>query len=657
MARTLVPRARRWLAGLGLLGRFSLLSVLAFLVLGAALSHLLSSQIRSRALANAVQSASLISRFGIQPQLSGVDLNQPLAPEAVTALDGLLRAGYTSEDVETIMVWNRRGQVVYSNDHRLIGRSEPGNRGLARALHGRTHACATKGTPKLIEVSVPLHSGSGSRPNGAFEIYLHYDRVAAAVTRDTRRLYLVLSVSLLLLWAALFHIAAGASARLRRQAAENDFQAHHDPLTSLPNRAAFIAQVDRAIELADPGLSTAVLAIDLDRFKEVNEALGYQSGDGLLRQAAERLLISVRSSDTVARLGNDEFAVLLPHVTPAEAEAIATRARAALEESFVVDGLTIDVEASAGLALHPQHSSGSNALMQRADLAMHKAKESRSGQAVYEAAEDDSRPARLSILGELRRAIDHGELVLHFQPKAELGTGGVCAAEALVRWAHPERGIVPPGEFIPLAEHTGLIKQLSSYVLTAAVRQCAEWRAEGIDLAVAVNLSARNLADAQLPDEIAALLAQWDVPAGRLCVEITESTIMAEPERAMQVLSRLSAMGVQLAIDDFGTGYSSLAYLKRLDVDEIKIDRTFVGEMDTDEDDATIVRSTIDLARNLGLRVVAEGVETQEVWDQLTALGCDFAQGFFLSRPLPPADLAAWLHEGDRPSVAAPSST
>ncbi|HEX8855327.1 MAG TPA: diguanylate cyclase, partial [Thermoleophilaceae bacterium] len=315
-----------------MLGRFSLLSVLAFLILGAALSHLLSSQIRSRALANATQSASRISRFGIQPQLSGVDLNQPLSPEAVETLDDLLRAGYTSEDVDTIAIWNRRGRVVYSNDHGLIGRTAPGDARLAKALAGRSHACERQSGAKLIEVFVPLHTNAGTPPTGAFEIYLHSDRVAAAVKRDTRRVYLVLSAGLLLLWAAMFRIAARASARLRRQAAENDFQAHHDPLTSLPNRAAFIAQVDQAIELVDPELSTAVLAVDLDRFKEVNEALGYQSGDGLLRQAAERLLISVRSSDTVARLGNDEFAVLLPRVTPAEAETVATRARAALEE-------------------------------------------------------------------------------------------------------------------------------------------------------------------------------------------------------------------------------------------------------------------------------------------------------------------------------------
>jgi diguanylate cyclase (GGDEF)-like protein len=657
MARTLVPRAGRWLAGLGLLGRFSLLSVLALVALGAALSHLLASQISSRALSNAAQSASLISRFGIQPQLSDVDLREGLAPEAVQALDALLKAGYTSDDVETISVWNRAGRTIYSNDHHLIGRSEPEDPRFIGALEGKTSAHVKSGSPKLIEVYVPLHTDASSRPTGAFQIYLHYGEVAGAVKRDAHRLYLLLTVGLLVLWGALFRIAAGASRRLRRQANENEFQARHDPLTALPNRAAFIERVDEAIEHAEPALSTAVLAVDLDRFKDVNEALGYQSGDGLLCQAAERLLQVVRSTDTVARLGNDEFAVLLPDISHDDAAVVSTRARAALEDSFVVDGLTIDIEASAGLAFHPEHAADSNALMQRADLAMHKAKESRSGQALYEPAGDQSRPARLSMLGELRRAIDSGALVLHFQPKADLATGEVNAAEALVRWIHPERGMVPPGEFIPLAEHTGLIKQLSTYVLAAAIRQCADWRGDGIDLAVAVNLSARNLADSQLPDEIAALLAQWQVPAGRLCVEITESTIMAEPERAMHVLSRLSAMGVRLAIDDFGTGYSSLAYLKRLDVDEIKIDRTFVAEMDTDEDDATIVRSTIDLARNLGLRVVAEGVETHEVWQQLTALGCDFAQGYFLSRPLPPAQLAAWLRDGERPGAPIGSST
>jgi EAL domain-containing protein (putative c-di-GMP-specific phosphodiesterase class I) len=296
-----------------------------------------------------------------------------------------------------------------------------------------------------------------------------------------------------------------------------------------------------------------------------------------------------------------------------------------------------------GIAMHPEHAGDVETLIQRADVAMYVAKESHASHAVYSSAEDQFSPGRLSMVGELRRAIENGGLVLHYQPKAELETGEVSHVEALVRWEHAERGLIPPMEFIPLAEHTGLIKPLSDYVLEEALRQCREWHDGGLELTVAVNLSVRNLLDDELPDQIASLLAKWGVPAERLLVEITESTIMADPARALEVLSRLSDMGVGLAIDDFGTGYSSLTYLKRLPVDELKIDRTFIANMAADEEDAFIVRSTIDLGRNLGLQVVAEGVEDEESWNTLADLGCDFAQGYYLSRPVPAGDLARWL--------------
>jgi EAL domain-containing protein (putative c-di-GMP-specific phosphodiesterase class I) len=323
--------------------------------------------------------------------------------------------------------------------------------------------------------------------------------------------------------------------------------------------------------------------------------------------------------------------------------AVAGRLCDALEEPFVLHGLTVHLEASLGIAMHPDHGNDVETLVQHADVAMYVAKSSTSSYELYDSRHDSHSAGRLALLGELRQAIDNDEFVLHYQPKASLSNGQVAGVEALVRWMHPERGMVPPDEFIPLAEQTGVIKPLTAWVLDAALAQCRAWRDGGLDLTVAVNLSVRNLLDAHLPDSIAALLRRHELPPSALELEITESTIVADQVRALDVLTRLNGMGIGLSVDDFGTGYSSLAYLKDLPVSELKIDRKFVNNMTEDGDDAFIVRSTIDLGRNLGLQVVAEGVETEAVWDQLALLGCDVAQGYYLTRPLPAADLTEWL--------------
>jgi diguanylate cyclase len=303
------------------------------------------------------------------------------------------------------------------------------------------------------------------------------------------------------------------------------------------------------------------------------------------------------------------------------------------------------MEASIGIALFPDHGSDVQSLLQRADVAMYVAKEHPAGCEVYTRERDEYSPDRLTLLTELRRGIDRGQLLLHFQPKADLRTGDIQGVEALVRWQHPERGMIPPDEFIPPAQKTGVITPLTMFVLDEALRQCRTWALQGMELCVAVNLSTRNLLDVHLPDTVGELLARWEVPARLLELEITESTILADPVRAMEILSRLDEMGIRLAIDDFGTGYSSLAYLKRLPVDELKIDKSFILGMEENENDAVIVRSTIDLGRNLGLRVVAEGVETAKAWNRLVSLGCDIAQGYYLSRPVPADQLTEWLRE------------
>ncbi|MGY1682573.1 putative bifunctional diguanylate cyclase/phosphodiesterase [Geodermatophilus sp. SYSU D01176] len=427
------------------------------------------------------------------------------------------------------------------------------------------------------------------------------------------------------------------------QAERNRQQALHDALTGLPNRTLLRQRAEEALAGADAGTVGLVL-IDLDRFKEINDTLGHAYGDGVLQAVADRLRAAVRSSDTVARLGGDEFAVLLPSVADEEAaQLLAVRALAAMEAPIEVEGVSLDVDASIGIALSGAHGDGIEALLQNADIAMYSAKERGLGVCVYDASLNDLSPERLGLLGQLRRAIDNGELVLHYQPKIALPGGRVCGVEALVRWEHPQRGLILPGEFIPLAERTPLIRPLTRYVVDAALEQCARWREAGRDVAVAVNVSARNLLDEHSVEEVQELLARWRVPASCLELEVTESGIMADPDRARRILSRLARCGVTLSIDDFGAGYTSLAQLKDLPVHQLKIDRSFVAPMATDPSNALIVRSVVELGHNLGLTTVAEGVEDEATHDSLNAMGCDVAQGFYVCHPMAAGQLETWF--------------
>jgi diguanylate cyclase (GGDEF)-like protein/PAS domain S-box-containing protein len=429
------------------------------------------------------------------------------------------------------------------------------------------------------------------------------------------------------------------------QSALNEHQARHDPLTGLANRTLFGERIERALEAAQPnGNLVAVMVMDMDRFKEVNDSLGHHAGDELLREVASRLTGALRSSDPIARIGGDEFGILLPSPSGyADVTAAVERLVDSLEEPIGVEGLPIVVEASIGIALFPDDGADIETLLRAADVAMYTAKEEKAGYAFFDGNTRQLDLARLTLVGELRRALEKRELILHYQPQARLSDGTVGSVEALLRWNHPERGLIPPAEFIPLAQQTGLIRPLTLYVMGEAIRQCREWEHEGHRLSVAVNVSARNLLDIEFPKQVQELLDAWQLDAARLEVEITEDAVLTNPVRTKAILDELAEMGVRLSIDDFGTGYSSLAYLKRLPITQIKIDRSFVMGMATNEDDATIVRSTIDLGRNLGLDVVAEGVEAEAIWKELRALGCTIAQGYYLSRPLPPEELSSWL--------------
>lgn len=436
-----------------------------------------------------------------------------------------------------------------------------------------------------------------------------------------------------------------AEAELRHQAELNEHQALHDPLTGLPNRLLFGERIEHAITHAERRNSRlAVLMMDLNRFKEVNDSLGHQAGDELLREVGRRLSGALRGSDTVARLGGDEFGLLLPEPSGADDMlAVIERIRGSLERPIMVHDLPLATEASIGIAIYPDDGHNADLLIQRADVAMYSAKQESAPFCFYDPDADDYDPARLTLVAELRRAMEERELLLFYQPKAVLADGEVRSVEALLRWQHPHQGMLYPDSFIPVAQETGLIRPLTLYVIDEALRQCRAWHDEGLGLSVSVNLSMRNLLDLEFPEQVAGLLKLWELDASLLELEITESTMLANPSRTRHVLDELHTLGLRLSIDDFGTGYSSLAYLRRLPIDEIKIDRSFVMSMTEEVDDVAIVRSTIDLGRNLGLEVVAEGVETREIWDQLRELGCNVAQGYYLSRPVPAPKLQEWL--------------
>ena len=434
-------------------------------------------------------------------------------------------------------------------------------------------------------------------------------------------------------------------------------QALHDALTGLPNRSLLGDRLEQAMRTARrEGEPLALLLIDLDRFKEVNDTLGHRCGDLLLRQVGQRLRAMLRASDTAGRLGGDEFAVVLPAADAAGATLVAERLLEALEEPFLIEEQGLEVRASIGIALYPEHGETAPSLLRGADVAMYVAKRAGCGFALFRPEQDQNNHDGLALVGELRRAIGRDELLLHYQPKVDIRRRLVTGVEALVRWRHPQRGIISPDGFIPVADQTGLIKPLTRWVLNGALLQCRAWRELGFEVPVAVNLSMHNLHDTEFPGMVSGLLGDYGVPPDWLCLEATESAVMADPTRTLDALRRLSAVGVRVAVDDFGTGYSSLSYLKQFPVHELKIDRAFVQDFATDGDNFAIVRATIQLGHALGLQVVAEGAEDEHALNLLEWLGCDAAQGYCLSPPRPAPELVPLLEGQLRPHVGAVSA-
>lgn len=498
---------------------------------------------------------------------------------------------------------------------------------------------------RISSVAVPRQRAIAAQVHSFLE--LQRAQTAAALSDAEASSARVRAVMLALGAAALSiggAIAVFVSQRVAKQASQLTNQALYDPLTGLANRSLLHDRVDHEIKQAQrAGASFAVALMDLDRFKEVNDTLGHDVGDELLREVGRRLVRTVRAEDTVARLGGDEYVIVLSGLDAKAAPETAAKVLAALVPPFFWQGQKIDISGSLGLSLYPSQCRDTSALIRCADIAMYEAKRTGSGFTLYSSDLERVSRGDLSLRSELRDAIQSDQLLLHYQPQINHATGKVVGLEALVRWIHPQRGFLPPDQFIGLAEEAGLIDALTQWVLKTALAQLAQLHRQGFELSMAVNLSARSLQDLSLPASIGALLEASGVAPRHLCLEITESAVMANPGDGLTILTELDRMGVKLAIDDFGTGYSSLAYLRRLPVDELKIDKSFVMEMADSENDAVIVRSTIDLAHNLGLIVTAEGVENASVWDQLGKLGCDQSQGYYMARPMAAEALASWL--------------
>lgn len=574
------------------------------------------------------------------------------AEEVVAENDGETRGEYAAASAAT--------RTALENLHQVPGKSHgAGEVEAFLSLHQRYDAAVRAMFTVIVDgpdaaeayeetYADPHFDPLAAELDGHFKDYNHQARAAlASIAQAQHQLQIVtptvFGVALILLAIVMFMLA-----RSRRlvvvQADENRHQSLHDDLTGLPNRIVLHDRGAIYLQQAEvSGAPMALMLLDLDRFKEINDTLGHQHGDLVLKAVGERLRLTVRSSDVVVRLGGDEFAILLPHVQDvAGALAVAEQVKQALQSPLDVGGILLDVDISIGVALSGEHGDDIATLMQHADIAMYRAKDHDLGVCAYDEELNEHSRDQLGLLGELRRAIENDEMVLHFQPKVTVPDGEFCGAEALLRWEHPTRGLIPPGLFIPAAERTALIRPLTAWVLNAALAECKRWQDDGRTLKLAVNISARNLLDASFGDDVLEQLARWNLPTSSLLLEVTESAIMVDPERAGTILRRFAKLGIELAIDDFGAGYTSLAHLRTLPVQELKIDQSLVRQMSTSTADTLIIRAVIDLAHSLGLRAVAEGVEDAGTLSRLSALGCDIAQGYHLARPMPAHDLRLW---------------
>jgi diguanylate cyclase (GGDEF)-like protein len=630
-----------------LFATYAAISVVPVLILGVALAASYRTEARQRGIAVGQSEAVLVAHTAVEPILDGRPLSAGLTGEQTVELDRLVARAVRGHDVLRMRLRDLSGRVVFSDDG--SGFTDKPEDEALDAAHGKIVERLTRLNsdsndigrvgPEAVEIYLPLTAGQSLHRVGVLELYLPYAPIDADVTAGLHSLYRNLAAGLGALYVVLFLISVSVSRHLRRQVKVNKYMAEHDSLTDLPNRTLFHRRVGEV--LSRQGDGTVIAIMDLDRFKEVNDTLGHHNGDELLTQLARRLAANTRPGDVVARLGGDEFGLILTDV--ADPEDVLRRLRDIVQHEVEVDGLPLTVESSVGFVVAPEDGSDIDELLQRADVAMYVAKTQHLGVARYDAAQDHYDAANLGLVSQLRRAIDNGELVLHYQPKATFGDRRVEAVEALVRWQHPTEGLLYPDRFVPLAEQTDLIDKLTDWVLEQALSDIRSIAELGSDIAVAVNVSARNLGKANFADDVIGTLDRLDVAPRRLIIEITETALLTDPQRASTVLATLDAAGVRVSLDDFGMGQTSLGYLSSLPVHELKIDKSFVLDMLDNRSHAAIVRSIIDLGHNLSLTVVGEGVETDLVYESLQASGCDLAQGYLVAKPMPIETLSDFL--------------
>jgi diguanylate cyclase len=642
-----------------LFATYAVISLVPVLVLGLVLAGSLRSEARQRGLAEGRSEATLVAHTAVEPLLDGRPLSRGLRIGEAAGLRRLVARAVGGREILRLRVRDLAGQVVFSDDgsgFRTAPDDEARNaaRGLVVArltrLNTDSNDLGHTGVAS-VEIYLPLMAGTPLHRVGVMEAYLPYAPISRDVTAGLHGLYVDLGVGLTLLYLALFAITWSVSRGLRREVKLNAFLAEHDALTELPNRALFHRRAEIALAVETAKREVAIAIVDLDRFKDINDTLGHHNGDILLTELSHRIAANMRAHDTVARLGGDEFGLILRDA--AGAEQVLQRLREIIDREIEVSGLPLSVEASIGFVVAPEDGTNVDTLIQRADVAMYFAKAQHAGVMRYDANLDHYDAGKLSLVGELRQAIDAEQLVLHYQPQTTLASGRIEAVEALVRWRHPTHGLLYPDKFLPLAEQTDVIDKLTSWVLKTALREIRELGPVADELSVAINVSARSVGRSDLAASIIQTLQDLDFPAERLIVEVTETALLSDRGRASATLAELADAGVKVSLDDFGRGQTSLGYLSALPIHELKIDKSFVLDMLENPAHAAIVRSIVDLGHNLALRVVGEGVETDVSLAALREAHCDVAQGFLLARPMAAEELSAWLTPATRPHAVA----
>ena len=629
--------------------RFAIFTAVGLSVASVAIFLLVKGFVTSQARDAVEENTRFVAQAVLPQKLTPEDFAGPPTAARRGQLDRLFHTQVMIDDVERASLYGLEGRVAFSTAHAIVGQRTAESVDAQASLRGTKIRTVIQqenipGARKRTVLKQYVPIWFGNQPAGVFVTTRNYAPIASAVRATFLPIAFVLEGLLLALFVSLLPVLRRVTRQMDAHLGEIEHQALHDSLTGLPNRVLFHDRIGVTLATARRTAGrAAVLLLDLDRFKEINDALGHASGDELLQQLSTRLVRALRETDTIARLGGDEFGIVMRVDGAADVRDAAARIHGALEQPFEIGGLRFEVGASIGGVLFPDDATDPDTLVRFADAAMYAAKRNRSGIELYSPAFDDASRESLAMGGELRRALDEGAIIAHYQPKVEIESGRIVGAEALVRWNHPDRGLVLPGAFLPTVQKTGLMSQLTTCVLRLAVTQAAEWDRLGFPLGIAINVDADALLDPAFPAEVAAALAEVGLPSDRLTLEITETSIMADPIHAGRVAEELAAIGVRLSIDDFGTGYSSLGHLTALPLSELKIDRSFVTRLGDSSTDLTIVRTILDLGASLDLSVVAEGIESDATRTILHQLGCGLAQGYAFGAAVTAAELTAAL--------------